>query len=216
MIPALLAQLPPAPTLEETEGLFTIMQRGGTLMWFIAAGSVIAVAVFAERMLYYRRCRIRVGEFLSGIFNLLRRRKYIEALERCDEAEGPVVNVVRAGILRRELPAGELREVVRESAQLELPRLEANISILATIASIMPLLGLLGTVVGMIEAFTVISRSAGTAPVSELATGIWTALLTTAAGRRMTSFSSGSPRTCTTSMAARSISKMRSLSRATR
>jgi biopolymer transport protein ExbB len=175
-------QSPVAPPLEEVHGLFSIMQKGGLLMWFILAGSMVATAIFFERARHYHRCRIRVGEFLSGILNLLRRRRFIEALERCDEGYGPVVHVVRCAILRRDLPPSELREVVRENAQLELPRLEANLALLSTIGMIMPLLGLLGTVLGMIDAFTQIARFGGATPVGDLASGIWTALLTTAAG----------------------------------
>jgi len=166
----------------ETVGLFEIMQKGGPLMWPIVACSVVAIGVFAERMLYYRRCQMHVPEFLLGITNLLRNRNYREALERCEEGFGPVVRVVRQAILARDLSSTELREVVREVAQLQLPRLESHIGALATIGLVAPLLGLLGTVTGMIEAFIEITRASGGASVSELALGIWTALITTAAG----------------------------------
>ncbi len=166
----------------ETVGLFEIMQKGGPLMWPIMACSIIAIGVFTERMLYYRRCQMHVPEFLLGITNLLRNRNYREALERCEEGFGPVVRVVRQAILARDLSSTELREVVREVAQLQLPRLESHLGALATIGLVAPLLGLLGTVTGMIEAFIEITRASGGASVSELALGIWTALITTAAG----------------------------------
>ena len=169
-------------TAPETVGLFEIMQKGGPLMWPIVACSVVAIGVFTERMLYYRRCQMHVPEFLLGITNLLRNRNYREALERCEEGFGPVVRVVRQAILARELSSTELREVVREVAQLQLPRLESHLGALATIGLVAPLLGLLGTVTGMIEAFIEITRASGGASVSELALGIWTALITTAAG----------------------------------
>ena len=183
---ALLAQaIPPAPApslnfAPETVGLFTILQKGGLLMWPIVACSVVGIGVFAERMIYYRRCQINVAEFLLGIANLLRRGSYAEALERSEEGFGPVVRVVRQAILARDLPPSELREVVKEVAVLQLPRLEAHLGIVASIAQVAPLLGFLGTVSGMIEAFLEINR--GGTSVSDLASGIWASLITTAAG----------------------------------
>src|SRR6202012_5383255 len=88
----------------ETVGLFTILQKGGLLMWPILACSVIGIGVFAERMIYSRRCQINVAEFLLGIANLLRRGSHAEALERSEEGFGPVVRVVRQAILARDLP----------------------------------------------------------------------------------------------------------------
>jgi len=178
----LLGQLSVNPPVEETVGVFDILQKGGILMWFILAVSVVALAIVFERLNYYQRCRMRVGEFLTGILSLIRKGRYPEAIERCDEGYGPVPNLVRAAILKRRLPAAELREVVKETMQLELPKLEANLALLATIGTIAPLLGLLGTVIGMIEAFMEVSNASGTAPVSDLANGIWVALVTSAAG----------------------------------
>jgi biopolymer transport protein ExbB len=165
-----------------TAGLFAIMQKGGPLMWPILACSIVAVGVFVERLVYYRRCQLHVSEFLIGIGSLLRKKNYREALDRCGEGYGPVVRVVRQAILARDLPPAELREVVREIGQLQLPRLESHLGALASIGLIAPLLGLLGTVSGMIEAFIEITRAGGGASVGELALGIWTALITTAAG----------------------------------
>jgi biopolymer transport protein ExbB len=176
------SQAAPFPFAPETLDLFAVMQKGGPLMWLILLGSIVGIGVFAERLLYFRASQIGVGEFLLGINNLLRRRNFQEALERCDDGKGPVVRVVRQAIVARKLPAVELREVVKEVAQIQLPRLEANMSILATIGHVMPLVGLLGTVTGMIDAFIEINRAAGAASVSDIASGIWTALITTAAG----------------------------------
>ncbi len=166
----------------QSVGLFDIMQKGGSLMWLILASSIIAIGVFVERVMYYYRSHLRVGEYLVGILNLVRKHHYLEALERCEEGYGPIKVVVQRAILSRNLPSSELREVVREIAQLQVPKLEANLPILATIGYISPLLGLLGTVMGMIDAFIQINQKSGAAGVSDLAGGIWTALITTAAG----------------------------------
>jgi biopolymer transport protein ExbB len=175
----LFAQIAP---VEENVGLFHLMQRGGPLMFLLFVCSVVAVGVFVERMLYYKRSRMNVNEFLAGVLALVRRHSYVEAITRCEEGHGPIVNVVRTAISKRYLNPAELREVVREIAQLEIPQLEANVSLLATIGYIAPLLGLLGTVTGLIEAFVQINRTNGTASVGELSQGVYTALITTAAG----------------------------------
>jgi biopolymer transport protein ExbB len=133
-------------------------------------------------MFYFKRSRMNVSEYLAGVLALVRRQSYREAIVRCEEGHGPIVTVVRTAIYKRHLAPAELREVVREIAQLEIPHLEANISLLGTIGYIAPLLGLFGTVEGMIKAFEQINRSNGTASVADLSAGIYVALITSAAG----------------------------------
>jgi biopolymer transport protein ExbB len=178
---ALFAQVNIAP-VDENVGLFHLMQRGGALMFVLFACSVVALGVFFERLFYYKRCRMNVSEFLAGVLALVRRQSYLEAIARCEEGHGPIVYVVRTAIYKRHLPPDELREVVREIAQLEIPRLESNVSLLGTIGYVAPLLGLFGTVIGMIEAFVQINRTSGTASVGDLSQGIYVALITTATG----------------------------------
>jgi len=151
-------------------------------MWLIFLGSVIGLGVFAERLLFYHRCSVPIGPFLKGIRQLLKRGEYEEALSRCDDAYGPAVKVVQSALLKRDLRKTELKEVVQEVAQLEMPRIEAHLSILSTVAHVMPLLGLFGTVTGMIDAFLEMTQAAGATPISQLAGGIWEALVTTAGG----------------------------------
>jgi biopolymer transport protein ExbB len=178
---AIFAQTDIAP-VEQSVGPFQIMQRGGPLMIVLFVCSVVALGVFIERLFYFKRSRMNVSEFLAGVLALVRRQSYAEAITRCEEGHGPSVSVVRTAIYKRHLPPAELREVVREIAQLEIPHLEANISLLGTIGYVAPVLGLLGTVTGMIDAFVKINQTNGTASVGELSQGIYTALITTAAG----------------------------------
>jgi len=151
-------------------------------MWVILGASIVAVAVFAERILEYRRMGVPLDPFLDGIASLVKEKRYQEALERCDEAHGPAIRVIQAGLLKRDIPLADLRESLQEVAQLQVPRLEKNLTILATVGYISPLLGLLGTVTGMIHVFQTISGAKGAVPVGELAGGVWEALLTTAGG----------------------------------
>ncbi|MEP7070934.1 MAG: MotA/TolQ/ExbB proton channel family protein [Verrucomicrobiota bacterium] len=158
------------------------IQKGGLLMWPILVCSIISIAIFAERVFYLHRASIHVGEFLKGLQNLIRRRNFAEALHESAGTPGPVARVIHTAIIRHDLPRAELREIVQEAGQLEVPKLERFLGVLATLAFLTPLLGLLGTVAGMIEAFGVISANGGYATVTELASGIYKSLLTTAAG----------------------------------
>jgi biopolymer transport protein ExbB len=182
MIATLLAQTGTIAPVEETMGPFQVIQQGGPLMGVLFVCSVVALGVFIERMFFYKRSRMNVSEFLAGVLALVRRQSYAEAITRCEEGHGPIVAVVRTAIYKRHLPPGELREVVREIAQLSIPELEANISLLGTIGYVAPLLGLFGTVMGMMSAFEQINRTNGTASVGDLSHGIYLALITTAAG----------------------------------
>jgi biopolymer transport protein ExbB len=182
MFSTLFAQVGNIAPVEEKIGLFQMMQRGGPLMVVLFVCSVVGLGVFIERMLYYKSSRMNVNEFLAGVLALIRRQSYAEAIARCEEGHGPIVSVVRTAIYKRHLPPGELREVVREVAQMAIPDLEANVSLLGTIGYVAPLLGMLGTVTGMIKAFEQVNRTNGTASVAELSQGIYLALVTTAAG----------------------------------
>jgi biopolymer transport protein ExbB len=158
------------------------LQKGGLLMWPILVCSIISIAVSAERLFYLHRATIHVGEFLKGLANLIKRRNFAEALHESAGTPGPVARVIHAAIIRHNLPRSELREIVQEAGQLEVPKLERFLGVLATLAYLTPLLGLLGTVAGMIEAFGVIASNGGYATVTELAGSIYKSLLTTAAG----------------------------------
>ena len=158
------------------------IQKGGLLMWPILVCSIISIAVFAERLLYFHRASIHVGEFLQGLSNLIARRNFAEALHESAGTPGPVARVIHAAIIRHESPRSELREIVQEAGQLEVPKLERFLGVLATIAFLAPLLGLLGTVAGIIDSFSTIAANGGFASVTELSSGVYKSLLTTAAG----------------------------------
>ncbi len=158
------------------------MQKGGPLMWLILLCSVVAVAVLAERLLYLHRATINVGEFLQGVSNLIRNRNFAEVRIECQAASVPVTRVIHAAILRHRLPRQDLREIVQEAGQLEVPRLERHLGILIGIGYIAPLIGLLGTVTGFIQAFVQLSAGNGYATLPDVSAGIYQSLLTTAAG----------------------------------
>ena len=159
-----------------------LMENGGPVMWLIAASSVVAFYIVIERLFSYHRAQIDVPEFLQGLFNVLRKDNVTEAIALCDDTPGPVARVLRATILRADRDEAALRHAVEEACLSELPRLERKLKALATIAHITPLLGLLGTVLGMIAAFHAMQDAGAFVKTGDLAGSVWQALLTTAGG----------------------------------
>ncbi len=162
--------------------MLDFMQKGGPLMWPILFCSVLASAVFLERVLYFHRIQMRVGEFMRGLANLIRGRRYAEAQMEAAATSGPVQRVVHAAIIHHNAPREELRQIAQEAGQLEVPKLERRLPMLASLAFIAPMLGLLGTIAGLIEAFQNLSAAGGLTSSAEIANGIYQALITTAAG----------------------------------
>jgi biopolymer transport protein ExbB len=161
--------------------MFTLMSKGGPLMWLILFNSILAIAIFFERLFHYHRAQINAGDFINGIRNSLKLGNVIEAISNCDETPGPVAQVVKAAVVNHDRSREELREAIQDVARTEVARLERNLAILATIAQVTPLIGFLGTVTGMISMFMVIQKAPLPNP-GDLAGGIWEALLTTAGG----------------------------------
>jgi len=158
------------------------MQKGGPLMWLILLCSAIAIGAFVERLLYFHRATINVGDFLQGLANLIRKRNFAEARVECQATSVPITRVIHAAIVRHHLPRSDLREIVQEAGQMEVPRLERNLGLLLAIGYISPLIGLLGTVIGLIQAFVQLSANNGYATLADVSGGIYQSLLTTAAG----------------------------------
>lgn len=165
--------------------MLDLVVKGGPVMYPIILCSVIAMAIIIERAYHLYRAKIDTRKFMDDIANVLRRNKIMEAIEICDKTPGPIAHILRAGILKHDRPKQEIKEAIEEAGLYEVPRMEKNMTALATIAHISPLLGLLGTVVGMVGCFQVIQqKSTSLNPVSpgDLAGGIWQALITTVAG----------------------------------
>ncbi len=151
-------------------------------MWLLLAVCAVAVAVFLERFLHYHRAQINSTEFLNGVRNVVRRENIVEAISICEATPGPVARLVKTAILNRERGRDGVREALEEAGLVEVPRLEEKLNLLATIAQIAPLLGLLGTVLGFIRLFLVLQSKGSFASLSDLAQGIWEALICTALG----------------------------------
>jgi biopolymer transport protein ExbB len=165
--------------------MWELFVKGGPLMFLILFCSIIAFAVVLERLWYLRSVKINTEEFMSNIAETLKKNKIIDAIDKCNAMPGPVARILKAGIMKHDRPRIEIKESIQDAGLYEVPLLEKNLGVLATIAHIAPLLGLLGTVTGMVRAFQVIQqKSVGLMPVNpgDLAGGIWEALITTVAG----------------------------------
>jgi len=160
----------------------SFMSLGGWMIWVIMATSAVAVAVFLDRLLQYHREQINSGEFLNGVRNVLKRENVVEALAICDATPGPVARLVKVAILNRERGRNAVKEALENAGAWEVPRLEQKLNLLATIAQIAPLMGLLGTVLGYMKIFRRLEDAGLNAHVSQLSEGVWQALICAAAG----------------------------------
>src|ERR1700733_16198252 len=156
------------------------LAQGGLMIWVIVATSAVALGVFLERLLQFHRDQINSTEFLNGVRNVLKRDNVVEALAICDATPGPVPRLVKVAILNRERGRQAVREALEEAGAWEVPRLEEKLNLLATVAQIAPLLGLLGTVFGFMTVFHSVQDAGLNAHVGLLAKGIWQALICTA------------------------------------
>lgn len=150
-------------------------------MWLILACSVTALGVFAERIFFLHRASIHTGDFLRGLANLILKKNYAEAIQECAGTPGPVPRVLHAMLVKHDAPRSEIRDIAQEAGQLEIPRLERNLALLGTIAYATPLIGLLGTILGLLTAFQQITTHGGYATAAEIAGGVYESLLTSAA-----------------------------------
>ena len=159
----------------------SLFARGGAVMWVLLGLALLALMLFVERSLYLHRGQIRAKAFVDGIKNALAKRRLVEALTLCEETPGPVAAVVKAALLHANDSAEEMRFHVQEAGIVELPALERRLGSIAAIAQVAPLVGLLGTVLGMITTFTAFEKGGNYALPGALSAGMWQALLTAAA-----------------------------------
>ncbi|MEO7599545.1 MAG: MotA/TolQ/ExbB proton channel family protein [Opitutus sp.] len=156
----------------------SLFAKGGPMMWALFIIGLVGLVVFIERTLFLHRGQIRSKAFISGIKNILAKRRIVEALTVCEETPGPVAAVVKAALLHADDDADKMRFYVQEAAVVELPALERRLGAIAAIAQVAPLVGLLGTIIGMVVTFQSFESDYATSSV--LARGMWEALLSTA------------------------------------
>jgi biopolymer transport protein ExbB len=168
-----------AAGLMEPSGL---IEQGGPLVWVLLGLAFVGAVCVVERLFFFHRARINVGDLLTGLSHHIRRRAFAEALHEAARAPGPVARVAHAALLRYYLPRTDLRDVVQEAGQMEVPRIEKNIRAILGAALLAPLVGMLGTLVGMLETFQKVSEQGSFTGPAELAAGVFMALITSVIG----------------------------------
>ena len=161
----------------------SMLQQGGPVIALIALCALIAAFIFIWKWFEFYRAQMDVNEIVTGLTNVLRREGMIEAITLCDNSPGPVPRVLSSAI-RAYKEDDDIREAIATQTLIEVPRLESRLNILATLAYVTPLLGLLGTVLGLVDSFQTITANpdAAVTTLPELSKGVYKALLCTAAG----------------------------------
>jgi len=162
--------------------LWNLFLVGGFIMWPILLCSFIGIYIIIERFLVLRKSNANVTQFMLNIKVLLRKNDINSAIDLCNSIHVPVSRMLKQGIIRYNRGSKIIREAIESAGMEEIYKLEKGLSILATISGIAPLLGFLGTITGIIGAFQSIQSAGGIVNASDLAGGIWEALLTTAFG----------------------------------
>ncbi len=162
--------------------LFEMFLKGGLVMWFILAASVVAVAIIIEKFIVLRKTRQNIPVFMVKIRNYLKKKDIAGAVNYCMEEKSPISNIVKKALKKYRHGHQRVVETIDTAGRQEISKLEKGLTTLATIAGAAPMLGFLGTVTGMITAFMKIQELQGAAGPGDLAGGIWEALLTTAFG----------------------------------
>jgi biopolymer transport protein ExbB len=162
--------------------MLELIEKGGVILIIIFVLALIAVVLIIERLLYLRKISTDESKLLGRLRSTLEKQHYDEAISICENSESPLANLIKVGIEYRSHDERTIKDVITDAANLEVPKLERFLSAIGTIAHIAPLLGLLGTVTGNIQAFGVLGRFGAIGDPAVLAKGISEALITTAAG----------------------------------
>ncbi len=156
--------------------------KGGIVMWPILFCSLLAVAIIIERFMVLRKAKFDAKPLMLKLRSALSRNDLVGALNACAQSNASVPSVLRKGIAGAEGGHEAVRKIIESAGKEEVNRLETHLGILANIAGIGPMLGFLGTVVGMINAFRTIEMLGGNVNSGNLAGGIWEAMLSSASG----------------------------------
>ena len=160
----------------------SIFLKGGYLMWPILLSSVLGLGIAIDRYMVIRKAKTNAPNFIVRTRSLLKKQDIDGAIAVCLQERTPAANIIRKGLKKFRFGHARVKEAIEAVGKQEVAKLEKGLSVLATIAGAAPLLGFLGTVTGMISAFMRIQDLQGSANPSDLAGGIWEALITTAFG----------------------------------
>ena len=160
--------------------MLNLMGNGGPVIWILLACGLFAALVFFERLFNLHRAQIAADDFLKGVYNILNRDNPVEAATICEEAPGPVARLALAAVLHHDDTLENIGRAIEDAGLEEIPRMERGLGWLATLARITPLIGLLGTVLGLMDVLLAAHRAAPLVQSADLTGGLWQALSATA------------------------------------
>ena len=160
--------------------MLNLMGNGGPVIWILLACGLFAALVFFERLFNLHRAQIAADDFLKGVYNILNRDNPVEAATICEEAPGPVARLALAAVLHHDDTLESIGRAIEDAGLEEIPRMERGLGWLATLARITPLIGLLGTVLGLMDVLLAAHRAAPLVQSADLTGGLWNALSATA------------------------------------
>ncbi len=169
------------PKTEESLSLLDLLFKGGYVMIPILLLSMLSLYLFIERYLYIKRAGKYDPYFLTHINQQLKEGNIKSAIEYCDKSEYPIAKMLQKGLYRLGSPMRDIESAIEYMANVEISRMEKNLSFLSAIAAIAPMLGFLGTVTGMIKSFHMISVTDNIS-ISIIAGGIYEKMVTSGAG----------------------------------
>ncbi|MGE0590555.1 MAG: MotA/TolQ/ExbB proton channel family protein [Cyclobacteriaceae bacterium] len=169
-------------TTDQAISVWELAKEGGLMMIPIVLSSFIAIYIFVERMLTINKANKSPDAFISKIKELVLKGDVSGAKLMCTQFDSPIARMIEKGVTRIGSPLKNIEASIENVAKIELFKLEKNLSILATVSGAAPMMGFLGTVIGMVQAFISIAQEEGSVSPKLLSSGIYTAMVTTVAG----------------------------------
>ena len=171
-----------APPADQALSVIDLAIKGGFMMIPIIFSSFWAIYIFVERILTVNKANQSPDAFMSRIREMVIKGDINGAKLLCSQFDSPISRMIEKGVARIGSPLKTIEASIENVAKLELFKLEKNLSILATVSGVAPMMGFLGTVIGMVEAFISIAQEEGSVSPKLLSSGIYTAMITTVAG----------------------------------
>ena len=182
------AELTESPVLTEIVetgnkmNLWEMTMKGGWIMLILALLSVLCFYIFFERLMVFKKARQIDASFMDRIRDYVQNGETKSAINFCRVNNSPIANMIEKGLERLGRPAADVRASIDNAGNLEVAKLEKGLSIMATISSGAPMIGFLGTVLGMVRAFWEMANAGNNIDITLLSSGIYEAMITTVGG----------------------------------
>lgn len=176
------AAAPVQTTVQDSINLFELLVKGGWAMIPITIMSIVAIYLIVERFLVIRKAGKEDRNFMNNIRDFVINGKFDSAVALCRSHESPIARMVEKGLSRIGRPLNDISSAIENVAKLEVYKMEKSLAVLATIAGAAPMMGLIGTVTGMVRTFIGIANSSEGVVIGTLAGGIYEAMVATVSG----------------------------------